>query len=254
MSLSLNTAPDTFIYDTKVRITREDGCSYGFSNLQNLKPLSVGDTIEFKDQIALGSIQTMNCIHEVLSITTENGKFILNIDNDLGALSEIRDIQTVVTAKGSRYSYLEDGTTQRFKPVENMHYKPQTILVYVPSWTWVQENGSKDFIDKMQNETIFNHTILQHIHLKGLKVYIVDDQGHKIMHTADVAKIKNQKKQVYLCLVHPHKELAHLSIPITHIPKIGFNTYDTRRYFDSSTQQLMTERHFGNKVIEIIRK
>ena len=46
-------------------------------------------------------------------------------------------LRSVITSKGSRYDYLPDGRTQRFKTVTGELNDPQDLLVFIPSFDFV---------------------------------------------------------------------------------------------------------------------
>jgi hypothetical protein len=46
-------------------------------------------------------------------------------------------------------------------------------------------------------------------------------------------------------------DTVDIVIPVTHTPRVGFSTFDTRKYKDEETGEWMRERHLGNKVVKI---
>lgn len=164
---------------------------------------------------------------------------------------EVEKVDSVVTAKGSTYRYLPDGTTQRFKEVEGREYPPQSALVYVPNYEWVKKHAPKDVFEKLgENEAIYTETLLEYVQnprKDGRKVYIVDRSG-KVIETN--AEIRNAEGPVFLNFLKDGK--PEFAIPVSHTPKLGFLTFDTRRYVDPQTGEAMRERHLGNAVIKII--
>lgn len=167
-----------------------------------------------------------------------------------GEKVDAQDVDTVVTAKGSQYKYLPDGRTQRFKQVENRYYEPQFALVYVPSYTWVQKNAPANMMDVLgDNETIYDQIMLEYVQGDGKKCYIVDGKGNKLETNQ---QIRETQGSIFLTFGTPDK--VDFFIPVSPNPIIGFQTFDTRKYVDSSTNQLLRECHLGNKVVRIIKK
>ena len=160
------------------------------------------------------------------------------------------DIKEVETDKGSTYRYLPDGTTQRFKKVENKEYEPQTALVYVPSYSWIKEHASPEILDHLgENETIYTEVLLEYVqnpYKADKKVYIVDKNGKKIETNQEIAEAE---EPIYLAFLFNEK--VDFAIPVFHKPRLGFMTFDTRRYFDEKLGETMRERHLGNPVSKI---
>ncbi len=162
----------------------------------------------------------------------------------------LENIEVIRTAKGSEYRYLEDGRTQRYKKVEDKLYDPQSILVFVPDYKWVLENAPAELLKQLgENEIQYTESLLDYIRNGEKDCYLLDDQGNKIETTADFKKVEGN---VYLAL--GQKDKIDLTIPVSLFPRIGYNTYDTRKYKDEVSGQMKRERHLGNKVIDIIKK
>lgn len=163
------------------------------------------------------------------------------------------DIAEVETAKGSVYRYLPDGTTQRFKKVEGRDYEPQSALVYVPDYAWVLEHAPAHILERIgENEVIYTQILLEYIQnprKEEKKVYITDSTG-KVIETNQ--EIWTATGQVYLQFLT--KGVTDFSIPVSCKPKIGFSTFDTRKYKDEKTNEWMRQRHLGNKVVKITLK
>lgn len=163
------------------------------------------------------------------------------------------DIASVETVKGSVYRYLPDGTTQRYKKVEGKEYDAQSALVYVPDYTWFKAHAPKHLLDRLgDNEAIYTERLLEYVQnprKDGKKVYIVDGTGRKIETNKE---IKETKGTIYLAFLSG--DATEFTIPVSHVPKIGFMTFDTRTYADANTGERMRERHLGNRVAKIVRK
>ncbi|MEK7631438.1 MAG: hypothetical protein AAB445_01030 [Patescibacteria group bacterium] len=157
-------------------------------------------------------------------------------------------IQSVETARGSTYTYLPDGRTQRFKKVEGKEYEPQDALVYVPDFAWVPANAPKESIHMFgENETQYDQLLLSYAQGKGKKVHIVDAKGRILKTNEDIAALDGR-----LFIACGEGGKADFLIPVSREPIIGWSTYDTRIYTQDEKQ--MQEQHLGNKVIRIVKK
>lgn len=157
-------------------------------------------------------------------------------------------IDYVVTAKGSRYRYLPDGRTQRFKTTEDKDYEPQDALVFVPDYAWVQHNAPKASLGTFgENETQYFQLLLGYVQGQGKKTYIVDAAGKKLETNAEIAVCPGQ-----VFLTFGDEARVEFMIPVARKPKLGFMAYDTRKYLEQG--QLKRERHLGNNVVEIKEK
>lgn len=52
----------------------------------------------------------------------------------LQATEKLKPVQSFVTEQGSVYTYLEDGTTQRFQKATDTLHEPQDAIVFVPDY------------------------------------------------------------------------------------------------------------------------
>lgn len=135
---------------------------------------------------------------------------------------------TFKTAKGSVYTYLPDGRTQRFKTATNEQNEPQDLTVFVKFKDAEQE---QDFLEGIQRSERF-----------GTKVYLIDQQGNKYDTNEQAAG-----KDVRLVLVKDGKVIDTVETSLT--PQIGYNTFDQRRF--KKDGENYREAHLGNKVTEI---
>lgn len=160
-----------------------------------------------------------------------------------------RAVESVVTAKGSVYNYLEDGTTQRFKTTENKHYEPQSALVFVPDYETLKRIAPNDFdIEKVlgENQIQSDQRMLEYTRGKGFKNYIVNAEGKKLETNQE---INNEQGPIFLTF--GNKNHVDFAIPVSRKPKLGFKTFDTRKYKDQESGETKRESHLGNPVIEI---
>ena len=114
-------------------------------------------------------------------------------------------IDTVITSKGSSYKYLTDGTTQRFKKVENKYYKPQNALVYIPDYEELKAIGlakmEEVYGKQFKGEADYNQFLLKHIQTKGYNAYIIDDHCRKLETNKEIAEVRAKKGYIGLALV-----------------------------------------------------
>ena len=159
---------------------------------------------------------------------------------------EEKRIASIETAKGSIYYFLPDGRTQRFKKVENKQYEPQDVLVFIPDWETLSLKAPKDFLDRFENSKFeFKEIILEYCH--SMKIYIIDKDGNKI----DSNEKAKTASQIFLAFCKDSDSPADFIIPVSVKPKIGWNIYDTRKYFNETKQKWEREQHIGNKVAKI---
>ena len=151
-------------------------------------------------------------------------------------------VSEVVTSKGSIYTYLEDGKTQRYKAVENKKYPSQDILVFVPDFDWVRENAPFD-VDRVlgENPVQYEQTLLSYTLGEDKKCMIVDEQGKKLGSNKEVI----ESKKVFLTF--GDEEKIDFAIPVSKLPQVGFYAFDTRKF--ESEGEFFRDTHLGNKVI-----
>lgn len=160
-------------------------------------------------------------------------------------------IESIETAKGSIYRFLPDGTTQRFKSVEGRAYEPQQAMVFVPDYHTLKKASPEG----MNFESIFGESPAQYsqilldiIQAHGSKAYILDASGRVLETNAEIASAEGQ---VTLYLEKPNEK--PMMFPVAKKPKVGFMTFDTRKYQNESGET-MRERHLGNPVVKINHK
>lgn len=160
-----------------------------------------------------------------------------------------REIDSVITARGSVYRYLPDGTTQRYKAAEQKEYEPQTAIVFVPNYETIKKSAPPSFnVDAVlgDNETQYEQSLLEKVQGKGSRNYIVNAQGTKL-DTKEA--IEQETGQIFLTFGTDGK--VEFFLPVSKKPKIGYYTFDTKKYYDPQTREWKRERHLGNKVTEI---
>ncbi len=159
-----------------------------------------------------------------------------------------KQIDRVVTAMGSEYIFLPDGRTQRYKKVEDRYYEPQDAIVFVPDWEWVKKSAPKNILKLLgENEVQYEQILLEHSQGKGKRNFIVDAKGKKL-DTNEA--IEAAEGPIYLTFGDENG--VAFSIPVSKKPRIGWSTFDTRKFKDGD--EYKRERHLGNKVTKIVEK
>jgi hypothetical protein len=168
-----------------------------------------------------------------LSIRQEYSKEIEDILNSYNtqtsgvkANTSLSDVKSFETSMGSVYTVLPNGKTQRFKTATGRQSEPSDLIVFVKFENPQQE---QNFLSAQNREN-------------GRKLYVVDSSGN--MYDTD-EQIKG--KDVKLAIVESGRviEIAETSLE----PKIGYNTFDQRRFEKNGEKYRST--HLGNDVIKI---
>ena len=229
----------------------------------------IGERLEgtLKDDVKIGErilfSNSSAATSSVKGFEEKNGRLLIHTDTSTYVLLqeaasteddfELDDVEMVETAMGSTYRYLPDGTTQRFKKIENKEYEPQTALVYVPNWAWIQQNMPPEVIKSLGgSEAAYENkllTFVQNPRKDGKKVYIVDESGKQ---TETNEELKAINGPIYLG--GADNGTTEFFIPVSLKPQIGFGTFDVRTYTDEETGEHMRERHLGNPVTKITLK
>ncbi len=172
-----------------------------------------------------------------------------------GSIPEIKEkkkeIDCVITSQGSVYKYLPDGTTQRFKAVEGKEYSPQSAIVFVPDYNTLKKLAPPNIkFESMfgENETQYHQILLSYVQGKGKGNHIVTGQGDHLETNVD---IDNEQGPIFLTFEDKNKGMVDFFIPVSKEPKIGYLTFDTKKWFDDQSKQLKREQHLGNDVVEI---
>ncbi len=157
-----------------------------------------------------------------------------------------------VTEKGSVYRYLKDGRTQRYKKLEDKNYEPQDAIVFVPNYERLKQlytGNERAFISKFgENELQYNQVLLKFLY-EDAKVYIVDGDTSEILDTNEEIK---KARRVFLYFIDKKAKSKEpiLQLPVSKIPKLGYQPYDTHVFYNSDGQRVRS-RHLGHKIIKI---
>lgn len=158
------------------------------------------------------------------------------------------NIDYIKTEKGSIYTYLEDGRTQRFKKVTGELNVPQDMIVFIPSYEFAEKNCPKEQLSILgENKTQYQQKLLSYIHNHGKKIHVVDKSGRQLEKNSE---LENTVGSIFLACGDENS--VDFFLPVTREPRIGFMTYDTRLYKENG--QRMREKHIGNKIVEIVKK
>ena len=143
--------------------------------------------------------------------------------------TDLSNVESFETSKGSVYTVLPDGRTQRFKTATGEKNEPNDLIVFVKFKNVQQE---QDFLSAQNRQD-------------GKKLYVVDSAGN-IYNTNEQVRGKDVK----LAIVKDGKVIETVETSLE--PKIGYNTFDQRRYEEKGEKYRST--HLGNKVTKINAK
>jgi len=149
-----------------------------------------------------------------------------DVDSTAKALDGIESFET---AKGSIYTVLPNGKTQRFKTATKEQNEPNDLIVFAKFENAQQE---QDFLSAQNRQD-------------GKKLYVVDSAGN-VYDTNEQVK----GKDVRLAIIKDGKAIETVETSLE--PKIGYNTFDQRRYEEKGEKYRST--HLGNKVTKITPK
>jgi hypothetical protein len=163
---------------------------------------------------------------------------------------QIKRPKSITTAKGSVYSYLEDGRTQRYKLANETLESPMDLLVFIPPWEQIADKAKElypDIFAGIENETQFEQLMLEYMEKRGKKTI------RPAVGTQETYSLANMSSdtQVFLNFVDKENRRVDFVLPTSREPKIGYKTFDARKYIDPDTRESMKERHIGNKVVKI---
>jgi len=97
-----------------------------------------------------------------------------------------------------------------------------------------------------ENETQYAQRLLERTQTEGARNYVVNARGKKLETNQDV-----QKETGPIFLTFGSEAKVDFFVPVSREPKIGYSTFDTRKFYDEKEGVWKRERHLGNKVVEI---
>jgi hypothetical protein len=175
----------------------------------------------------------------------------LQEENDLSLekTEEIKMPKSITTAKGSVYTYLEDGTTQRFKSVEGDMKEPQDILTFIPQIErikdWEHFDRLPDWIKEYDNDQVMEMLASDYIHNPKKSVVLTNESNQIVRSNAEAAKAET----LLLQFVDAETNQTEFALPVSSKPEVGDTTYDAR-YFEKDGKQQFSS-HIGNAVTSI---
>jgi hypothetical protein len=158
--------------------------------------------------------------------------------------------KSLTTAKGSIYTYLPDGRTQRYKKATETLEAPQDLLVFIPPFEKVIDKARElypNFFTNIENDTQFQQLLLEYMTKDGTKTIRPGADQQEIYSLIGTPR----DLQVFLYFIDKIKNKVDFILPTSREAKIGYNTFDARKFYDEGAKQHMRERHIGNKVVSI---
>ncbi len=164
-----------------------------------------------------------------------------------------KNIDKITTSKGSEYKYLIDGKIQRFKKATGEVMAPQDVLVFIPPYESLkgQEYWSKYLQEKGINDQNTYERVLLDFTRPGKTILVTNKEGNEINSNNSAYEIKGRGQGVYIQLIDKSggNYDQKYFFPVSVAPKVGWLTFDTRRYEENGKK--MHEKHIGNSVVEI---
>ncbi len=155
----------------------------------------------------------------------------------------------IMTAHGSVYKKLPDGRTQRMKTAAGELHEPQDVLVFIPPWDVLKDEAKKlypDIFAGIDNQAMYEQILLEYAQFPEKTIRVIDINGKEIENNT---KLKETSKP-YLSFIDKNNPKNSFSIPVAKDPKIGYQTFDTRKFIDDEGIP-SRERHIGNAVTQI---
>lgn len=155
----------------------------------------------------------------------------------------------IITAKGSVYSYLPDGRTQRYKAATGETFEPTDVLVFVPPWEKVEGmmiSHYPEVFERVTDDFDYEQLLLRYVQLDGKRVVIIDQDANQIKTQEDA----DAANRLFLAFIDTLKNTHDFSLPVAKDARIGFQTFDASYMTDDAGVEKRS-RHLGNKVVEI---
>ena len=86
------------------------------------------------------------------------------------------------------------------------------------------------------------------------RALLVDDKNNRMYSNSEIKNILEEGGHIFLSCFLKGGNKVDFTIPVSHTPKLGYTTFDTRTYNSPGIGGAMYERHLGNEVIEILLK
>lgn len=229
---------------SKIEAASDSGVELGKTLSGNLI-----DNVELGNQIRLESDHGISNTTQVVDVYEEDGRVLIKTRTSIYELIKRRP-RSVTTAKGSKYTYLPDGRTQRFKEVTQELNEPQDLLLFIPPWDVVKEKAIKLYPDYFDDETTdqqFLRLLMEYIHTIDKTVMVVDGEGAPLNSFTDI----EEGVRVFIAFVDKQQNKVDFHIPVEPDPRLGWSTFDTRKYVNENDGLTYNERHIGNKVVDV---
>lgn len=158
--------------------------------------------------------------------------------------------KSLSTAKGSVYTYLPDGRTQRYKKATETLEAPQDLLVFIPPFEKIIDKARElypDFFTNVEDATQFQQLLLEYMAKDGTKTIRPGADQQEIYSLIGTSP----DLQVFLYFIDKIKNKVDFILPTSREPKIGYNTFDARKFYDETEELHKRQRHIGNKVVSI---
>lgn len=163
---------------------------------------------------------------------------------------EVSNIESFKTEKGSIYSYLPDGRTQRYKTFDRTLHNPSDAIVFVPDYKTSQAMASKDLLNKRifgKDEQEYTKVLLSYMggSPKSKQAFIINKNG-KIL--TSNKEINTESGNVYFAALN-EKGGYDFVLAVSKIPKAGYNAFDMKFLGEDGSKVI--SRHLGHKVTKI---
>ena len=156
-------------------------------------------------------------------------------------------IDKVVTSKGSIYTYLPDGRSQRFKRTTGEKSSPQNVLVYLPDFQTLWGAAEDEIRGKFgRGQFELDQLILGYVHRDTPHGFVIvgDSQGNIAHNMIQVINLDHP----FIHLAGKNGRIEH-SFPVSPWPRVGYLTFDC--FETNKGGKEVYSRHLGNDVVEI---
>jgi hypothetical protein len=160
-------------------------------------------------------------------------------------------LRQVTTARGSTYTYLPDGRTQRYKAATQELKEPQDLLLFIPPWEKIGEKALQIYpkiFNGIENWAQYEETLLGYFqsHDSSKTIRAIDSKGNEITSNSEALNAD----RVFIAFVDRKDQAKNFTLPVSMEPKPGYYSFDFRKYKNENNETLR-EKHMGNKVIDI---
>jgi hypothetical protein len=145
------------------------------------------------------------------------------------------------TERGSLYTYLSDGRTERVKYTGEKR-PPNDITVFIPDFEILRKNMSRELLSQAgitDNSEDYERALIELVHNKGYNIRVIDQSG-RILRTAQAMATAQG-----LFLAFEHEGDVRVYLPVSRVPQIGWSVLQMRKEGDSRI------RHLGHRVTKI---